>query len=106
MNDNVVSNYSKNKALIVSFISFTCCFAVWTMFSIIGLKIKDELYTRRKEFELELKRERIDLEQKREQLNQKYETTHYPYSICNNIIYNKFDHFSAVCLWAASTNMC
>lgn len=38
------------------------------------LKIKDELYRKRKEFELELRRDRIDLEQKRERLNQKYES--------------------------------
>lgn len=38
------------------------------------LRIKDELYKKRKEVELELKRERIDLEQKRERLNQKYES--------------------------------
>lgn len=37
------------------------------------LRMKDELYKRRKEFEIELKRERLDLDQKREQLNQKYE---------------------------------
>lgn len=38
------------------------------------LRIKDELYKKRKEAELELKRERIDLDQKRERLNQKYES--------------------------------
>ncbi len=38
------------------------------------LRIKDELYKKRKEFELELKRERIDQDQKRERLNQKYES--------------------------------
>lgn len=38
------------------------------------LRIKDELYKKRKEVEIELKRERIDLEQKRERLNQKYES--------------------------------
>ena len=37
------------------------------------LRIKDELYKKRKEFELETKRDRGDLEQKRDQLNQKYE---------------------------------
>ncbi|MBI2345061.1 ribonuclease Y [Candidatus Dependentiae bacterium] len=37
------------------------------------LRMKDELYKRRKEFEIELKRERLDLDQKREQLNEKYE---------------------------------
>lgn len=37
------------------------------------LRMKDELYKRRKEFEIELKRERLDLDQKREQINQKYE---------------------------------
>ena len=38
------------------------------------LKIKDDLYKKRKEFESELKRDRIDLEQKRERINQKYES--------------------------------
>ena len=38
------------------------------------LKIKDDLYKKRKEFELELKRDRMDLEQKRERINQKYES--------------------------------
>lgn len=38
------------------------------------LKVKDELYKKRKEFELELKRDRMDLEQKRDRLNQKYES--------------------------------
>lgn len=52
MENNVISNYSKNKALIVSFISFTCCFAVWTMFSIIGLKIKEELNLTKFQFSL------------------------------------------------------
>ena len=38
------------------------------------LRIKDELYKKRKEFELELKRDRMDLDQKRDRLNQKYES--------------------------------
>lgn len=41
--DNVITRYRKNKALILSFFSFTMCFAVWTIFSIIGISIKKEL---------------------------------------------------------------
>ena len=37
------------------------------------LKMKDELYRKRKDFESELRRDRMDLEQKRDNLNQKYE---------------------------------
>lgn len=37
------------------------------------LKMKDELYRKRKEFESELRRDRGDLDQRRDQLNQKYE---------------------------------
>lgn len=33
----------QNKALILSTIAFTMCFAVWTIFSIIGIEIKSEL---------------------------------------------------------------
>ncbi|HLT03424.1 MAG TPA: MFS transporter, partial [Pseudomonas sp.] len=32
----------QNRALILSTLSFTLCFAVWTVFSILGLQIKDE----------------------------------------------------------------
>src|SRR5476649_2438166 len=37
------------------------------------LKIKDELYKKRKDFELELKRERVDLDIKRDQIVLKYD---------------------------------
>ncbi|HFL8794860.1 MAG TPA: nitrate/nitrite transporter [Candidatus Azosocius sp. HAIN] len=42
-NNIIVTRYQKNKALILSFISFTICFAVWTIFSIIGINIQKEL---------------------------------------------------------------
>ncbi|QQG46974.1 MAG: NarK/NasA family nitrate transporter [Candidatus Azosocius agrarius] len=42
-NNSIISNYQKNKALLLSFIAFTTCFAVWTIFSIIGISIKKEL---------------------------------------------------------------
>ncbi|MBV1900433.1 MAG: NarK/NasA family nitrate transporter [Kordiimonadaceae bacterium] len=38
-----VSNKEKRWALTSSTLAFTVCFAVWTIFSIIGIKIKDEL---------------------------------------------------------------
>ena len=34
---------SPTRALAMSTIAFTTCFAVWTIFSIIGVRIKDEL---------------------------------------------------------------
>lgn len=34
---------SASRALAMSTIAFTVCFAVWTIFSIIGIRIKDEL---------------------------------------------------------------
>ncbi|HTN62821.1 MAG TPA: nitrate/nitrite transporter [Devosia sp.] len=37
------SRHDQQKALWLSTIAFTLCFAVWTLFSIIGLSIKDEL---------------------------------------------------------------
>jgi len=40
----------------------------------IHLKIKDELYAKRKEFELELKQERIEQDRIRDKMNVKYET--------------------------------
>lgn len=39
----MVSKSEQNKALFFSTFSFTVCFAVWTIFSIIGLKIKQDL---------------------------------------------------------------
>ncbi|MFV0243567.1 MAG: nitrate/nitrite transporter [Qingshengfaniella sp.] len=38
-----VSHADQNRALILSTTAFTACFAVWTIFSIIGVGIKDEL---------------------------------------------------------------
>ncbi len=38
------------------------------------LKVKDEIYKRRQEFELETKRERIEIERAQSRLNEKYET--------------------------------
>jgi NNP family nitrate/nitrite transporter-like MFS transporter len=40
------------KALLMSTIAFTVCFAVWTIFSIIGVRIKDELRLSETEFGL------------------------------------------------------
>ena len=40
---NNVTRGQQNQALISSTLSFTVCFAVWTIFSIIGIKIKAEL---------------------------------------------------------------
>jgi NNP family nitrate/nitrite transporter-like MFS transporter len=37
------ANAGSNRALLLSTIAFTICFAVWTIFSIIGLQIRDEL---------------------------------------------------------------
>src|SRR5690606_36433334 len=39
----VPSTSAQNRALWLSTISFTVCFAVWTIFSIIGIQIKQEL---------------------------------------------------------------
>ncbi|MBX9462714.1 MAG: NarK/NasA family nitrate transporter [Aquamicrobium sp.] len=38
-----IPDASANRALSMSTIAFTVCFAVWTIFSIIGVRIKDEL---------------------------------------------------------------
>lgn len=38
------------------------------------LRVKDEMYKKRKEVEFEIKRDRMDLDQRRERLNQKYES--------------------------------
>ncbi len=38
-----VTSGQQNRALLASTVSFTVCFAVWTIFSIIGLKIKQDL---------------------------------------------------------------
>ena len=38
------------------------------------LKVKDEIYKKRTEFDLELKRERVDLERQKNKINSKYET--------------------------------
>jgi MFS transporter, NNP family, nitrate/nitrite transporter len=38
-----ISQGDQNRALGLSTIAFTACFAVWTIFSIIGIQIKDEL---------------------------------------------------------------
>ncbi len=43
---------SANRALSLSTIAFTVCFAVWTIFSIIGVRIKDELGLSEAEFGL------------------------------------------------------
>lgn len=38
-----ISNFDMNRALILSTIAFTVCFSVWTIFSIIGIRIKYEI---------------------------------------------------------------
>lgn len=43
MNDMSVSSGDQTRALSASTLTFTVCFAVWTIFSIIGIKIKYEL---------------------------------------------------------------
>lgn len=43
MNLAKVTSTDQNHALIVSTLAFTACFAVWTIFSIIGVRIKGEL---------------------------------------------------------------
>lgn len=40
---NGVSKFQQNKILGISTVAFTVCFAVWTIFSILGIKIKQEL---------------------------------------------------------------
>ncbi len=47
-----VSRADQNRALSLSTFSFTVCFAVWTIFSIIGVKIKQELGLSETEFGL------------------------------------------------------
>ena len=42
----------KNRALAVSTMAFTVCFAVWTIFSIIGIQIKQDLGLNETEFGL------------------------------------------------------
>jgi NNP family nitrate/nitrite transporter-like MFS transporter len=46
------SKASQYQALILSAAAFTVCFAVWTLFSIIGVKIKQELHLNDSEFGL------------------------------------------------------
>ncbi|TIS76554.1 MAG: MFS transporter, partial [Mesorhizobium sp.] len=43
---------SSRQALLISTIAFTVCFAVWTIFSIIGVRIKQELGLNETEFGL------------------------------------------------------
>ncbi|RUU61401.1 MFS transporter, partial [Mesorhizobium sp. M2C.T.Ca.TU.002.02.1.1] len=43
---------SSRQALVMSTIAFTVCFAVWTIFSIIGVRIKQELGLNETEFGL------------------------------------------------------
>lgn len=43
MNVNTIGKADQNRALWLSTIAFTACFAVWTIFAIIGLRIKAEL---------------------------------------------------------------
>jgi NNP family nitrate/nitrite transporter-like MFS transporter len=47
-----ISRFARRRALITSTLSFTVCFAVWTIFSIIGIKIKSELSLNDTEFGL------------------------------------------------------
>ncbi|PKQ08989.1 MAG: MFS transporter, partial [Alphaproteobacteria bacterium HGW-Alphaproteobacteria-12] len=41
--DRGVSASARNWALMMATLAFTVCFAVWVLFSIVGLKIKQEL---------------------------------------------------------------
>jgi NNP family nitrate/nitrite transporter-like MFS transporter len=43
MSSTFVSPSDQNRALWLSTVSFTVCFAVWTIFAIIGIQIKDDL---------------------------------------------------------------
>ena len=47
-----VSRADQNRALALSTVAFTACFAVWTIFSIIGVEIKKELSLSEFEFGL------------------------------------------------------
>ena len=38
-----INPHQQRRALLLSTVAFTVCFAVWTIFSIIGLQIKTEL---------------------------------------------------------------
>ncbi len=49
---NGVEPAQQNRSLIVSTVAFTVCFAVWTIFSIIGIKIKQNLGLNDSEFGL------------------------------------------------------
>ena len=46
------TNFAQYQALILSAAAFTVCFAVWTLFSIVGIKIKQELSLNDSEFGL------------------------------------------------------
>lgn len=52
MNVSTVSKGAQNRALTASTLAFTVCFAVWTIFSIIGIKIKADLGLNDTEFGL------------------------------------------------------
>lgn len=39
----MTNTFKQKKALFISTTAFTACFAMWTVFSIIGIKIKEEL---------------------------------------------------------------
>jgi NNP family nitrate/nitrite transporter-like MFS transporter len=53
MNDSaVVTRRDQNQALGISTLAFTVCFAVWTLFSIIGLQIKEDLALNETQFGL------------------------------------------------------
>lgn len=43
MNQPIISSGDQKRALTASTVTFTACFAVWTIFSIIGVKIKTDL---------------------------------------------------------------
>lgn len=47
-----ISSEAPNRALWISTVAFTICFAVWTIFSIIGIRIKQELNLNESEFGL------------------------------------------------------
>ena len=47
-----ISTTKQNKALTVSTVSFTACFAVWTIFSIVGIQLQEQLGLTETEFGL------------------------------------------------------
>ena len=49
---NAIDASHSTRALTASTVAFTVCFAVWTIFSIIGLQIRQDLHLSKTEFGL------------------------------------------------------